>query len=392
MTNERTGRELEPRKPDRDEVVVRETPTTESVERFYAGDSAHTVGLTEERAAQIVRQSGNARSIAFLATLLVVLFIPIYWFYDLGFPALAGTSRLEAEKQAQVVTDVGRGYALFVANCARCHSSDKVSAKGDGGIGPPLNDQGKLYNAVTSDGKPGTGHLNPTYIHRVLEVGGRLVCGDPKSVMPAWLQPSGPLNYREVEELIAFITASKDLTFTVQPAHAADPGATLPPVETHTGWRDPNYKPAPDATPVPDCWRPYTNPAFAPASPAASAAPVTSPGTAANPRIIKVDETGDLRITDDAGAPLSAIAIKKGETVTFQVTNKASFPHDFYIGPTDALKAGDKSTAKGTPDFAGPDVTQSLTYTFDQDTPGLGFGCILPGHFASMNGTFQIQP
>jgi hypothetical protein len=35
----------------------------------------------------------------------------------------------------------------------------------------------------------------------VLTVGGRYVCGDPKSVMPVWAQPNGPLNYRQIEEI-----------------------------------------------------------------------------------------------------------------------------------------------------------------------------------------------
>jgi mono/diheme cytochrome c family protein/uncharacterized cupredoxin-like copper-binding protein len=391
MTDERTGRELTPRDADRDEVVVRERPEAANIERFYAGDSAHTVGLTEERAAQIVRQSGNARWVAFLATIIVMLFIPLYWFYDIGFPSIAGTSRLAAEAQTQQVTDVARGYALFIANCARCHSSDGVSADGKGGIGPPLNDQAKLYNAVTSDGKPGTGHLNPTYIHKVLEVGGRIVCGDPKSVMPAWLQPAGPLNYREVEELIAFITASKDISFTPPVAHVTEPGATAPPTaEVQHGWRDPAYSPAPDATPVPDCWRPYSNPAFASAAPAASAAPITSPGTAASPRIVKLTETAQLAITDDTGTKLAAIAVKKGETVTFQVTNSAGFPHNFYTAPADKLKVADVTAAKGIPDFSSG--TQNVTVTFDQDVPNLQYACVLPGHYDSMHGDFQIQP
>ena len=40
------------------------------------------------------------------------------------------------------------------------------------------------------DATSGTGHLNPVYLGRVLEVGGRYVCGDPKSLMPAWLAPA----------------------------------------------------------------------------------------------------------------------------------------------------------------------------------------------------------
>ena len=61
-------------------------------------------------------------------------------------------------------------------------------------MGAPLNDQMALYNAYTPTGDPGTGHLNPGYITRVLQNGGRLVCGDANSVMPVWAQPVGPLN------------------------------------------------------------------------------------------------------------------------------------------------------------------------------------------------------
>ena len=67
MSDDRTGRELTPR-PDEEPSAVtpREAglPTTAPVERFSAGQQAHTVGLTEERAAQIVRSSGNARMVA----------------------------------------------------------------------------------------------------------------------------------------------------------------------------------------------------------------------------------------------------------------------------------------------------------------------------------------
>ena len=35
---------------------------------------------------------------------------------------------------------MANGYALFLANCAQCHGT-----QGQGGVGPPLNDQAKLY-------------------------------------------------------------------------------------------------------------------------------------------------------------------------------------------------------------------------------------------------------
>ena len=76
--------------------------------------------------------------------------------------------------------------------------------------------------------------------------------------MPLWADtgnPPGPLNYRQIDELIAFIRAPSTETFTVK-----DPELNEPVIDeetgeeqTFTGWRDPNYKPAPGATPFPDC-------------------------------------------------------------------------------------------------------------------------------------------
>jgi mono/diheme cytochrome c family protein/uncharacterized cupredoxin-like copper-binding protein len=399
MSDDRTGRELTPHDENQPSAPV---PTAEqiSVERFSAGPRTHTVGLTEDRAAQIVKQSSNARNIAFLAILLVGIFIPVYWFYALGVPALGISGQLSATANEQYVTDVERGYALFLANCARCHSSDANPGDGLGKVGPPLNSQPKLFNAVNQNGSSGTGHLNPKYITQVLTVGGRLVCGDASSVMPAWLQPNGPLNYREVEELVTFITASSDVSFTYDPhsGHSVgvDPKATPYLV---TGWRDPNYEPPPGASPPPACWRPYTNPAFTPAPGAdASLAPITDPGTVDAPRDIAVDLTSNLTITDAAGATVGSIAVKAGETVQFEVTNKAGFAHNFYIGPNAILSKASGTIPEtagvvGVSEFTGPDKTETVTWTVPSaETADLVFGCTLPGHFASMHGIFVIQP
>ena len=67
------------------------------VERFTRRRRPRTVELTPERAAQIVRQSSNARWVGFLAVVVVVLFITIYWFYELGAPLGFTEPRLEAE-------------------------------------------------------------------------------------------------------------------------------------------------------------------------------------------------------------------------------------------------------------------------------------------------------
>ena len=78
--------------------------------------------------------------------------------------------------------------------------------------------------------------------------------------MPIWADtgmPPGPLNYRQIDELIAFLLATNDQTYIVRDEHLLDPKVdpVTGEVETFTGWRDPNYEPAPGATPYPACWK-----------------------------------------------------------------------------------------------------------------------------------------
>lgn len=381
MSDERTGRELTPR-AEGGEIQAREGRA--SVERFEAGAGAHRVGLTEERAAKIVRQTGNARSIGFLVVLLLALFIPLYWFYDQGVPLVADTSRLAKDATTQQIQDVSEGYKLFLANCSQCHG-----AQGQGGVGPPLNNQDKLYNAVTATGLSGPGHLNPIYIKTVLIEGGRYVCGDAKSVMPVWSDTNGgPLNYRQIDDLVAFITASKDLSWQYQPDPS--PGQTAPPPVTVEGWRDPAYKPDPAKPTPPACWR---NPSGAigggGAAPSSSPGTITNPGTAANPRQIDLTATADLHYTDASGQPLSSIPLKAGEAVKFVITNSAGFDHNFYIGAATDLQAGNTASLTGLPAFSSG--TQSLTYSVPS-AGQLQFACTLPGHYQTMHGDLTIIP
>ena len=134
------------------------------------------------------------------ASTIVALFVIIYYFYEIaGIPIVNPQPRLQAEESQQAVVAVERGYNLYQANCARCHG-----VNGEGGIGPVLNDQMKLFS-----------HLNEQYIHTVLEVGGRYVCGNPKSAMPVWADTNGgPLNYIQIEDLIAFIRAPNTQEYT----------------------------------------------------------------------------------------------------------------------------------------------------------------------------------
>jgi mono/diheme cytochrome c family protein/plastocyanin len=212
--------------------------------RFSAPPSAHAFELTPERAAGIVRQSASARWWGFLAVLVIVLFVIVYYFYELGVPGVANTSRLGHEIDAQEVTSVERGYNIYEANCARCHGVNGQGFANEAGA-PPLNEQDKLF-----------AHLNKTYLASVLREGGRFVCGNAKSLMPVWSNDNGgPLNYQQIDDLITFLRATNDHTYIVRDPATGEPikddtGKT----QTFTGWVDPTYKPAAGATPFPDCW------------------------------------------------------------------------------------------------------------------------------------------
>jgi plastocyanin len=116
---------------------------------------------------------------------------------------------------------------------------------GEGGVGPVLNDQMKLFS-----------HLNEQYLHTVLEVGGRYVCGNSKSLMPVWSDSNGgPLNYVQIEDLIAFLRAPNTQVYTKRDPELNEPViGSDGTVQTFKGWRDEAFKPDPSATPVPDCY------------------------------------------------------------------------------------------------------------------------------------------
>jgi mono/diheme cytochrome c family protein/plastocyanin len=227
-------RRLPARRPPAEPVPGR------SADRFTAPRQTRAIGgLTPERAAKIVRQSGDARWVAFLGVAIVALFVIVYYFYELGVPIINTTPRLSQEEQNQQVTAVERGYNLYEANCARCHG-----ANGEGGIGPVLNDQMKLFS-----------HLNEQYIHNVLTVGGRYVCGNPKSLMPVWADTNGgPLNYIQIEDIIAFIRAPSTQEYVKRDAELNEPIVVDGKVQTFKGWRDEAFKPDPAATAVPECY------------------------------------------------------------------------------------------------------------------------------------------
>jgi mono/diheme cytochrome c family protein/plastocyanin len=289
------GREPEGPEPEQRLPVPRPTDEVGPVERFTAPPSIRKVEFGPERAAQVVRQSANARWVGYLAVIVVILFTAIYWFYEVGAPLGVGPqARLQQEIDAQQVTRVERGYNIYRTNCARCHGED-----GEGGIGPVLNRQDKLFN-----------HLNENYLRNILHVGGRLACGNPKSLMPAWADtanPPGPLNYRQIEELIAYLLATNDQTYIVRDEHLLDPrkDPITGEVLTFTGWRDPNYAPPPGATPYPDCWADeFASPSGSPApGPSASAGASAAPSGPPSDVVIEIAALNIAFSTDSLSVP-----------------------------------------------------------------------------------------
>ena len=258
------GREPEERLP-----IPRPPVEPAPVERFTSPPSTRAVELTPERAAQVVRQSSNARWVGFLGVVIVVLFTAIYWFYELA-PLGFYEARLDSEATAQQVTAVERGYNLYEANCARCHGVNGLGPNDTPpGIAPALNRQDKLF-----------AHLSVDFLENMMVAGGRYACGNPNSIMPVWSNeghPPGPFNYLQVEDVISFIRAPNTQTYMIRDPDLFEPrrDPITGEVRTFKGWVDPTYKPPPGSTPYPACWANE----FA----SASAAPSGSPAASVDP-------------------------------------------------------------------------------------------------------------
>jgi plastocyanin/mono/diheme cytochrome c family protein len=352
---------------------------TMPAERFTAPPAIRAnAGLTPQRSAGIVRQSAAARWVGFLTVIFVSLFIVGYWFYELGAPAGISKPRLASEIEAQQVTDVERGYNLYEANCARCHGPGGLgpnepdaaakSAAGQGYIGPQLNAQEKLFV-----------HLNAQYLRNVLTVGGRYVCGNATSAMPVWSDkgnPPGPLNYRQIDELVAFLRATSDKTYDIR--DGSTNGPVIDPatgkVKTFTGWRDPNYKPAPSATPYPDCYlKALTGGASSSGAPTASIDPnapvvtITAPAGAAT-----------------AGYQPTTLEAKANTAFTLVFDNQdGTAPHNVVISDANnaAVAMGD------TAFFTGP---EKRTYAVPALKAG-SYTFVCQVHPSTMKGTLEVK-
>jgi mono/diheme cytochrome c family protein/plastocyanin len=304
--------------------------------------------LSPERAAQVVRQSSNARWVGFLGVVVTILFITIYWFYELA-PLGFREPRLDAEAASQQVISVERGYNLYQANCARCHGVDGLGPNDTPpGIGPALNRQDKLF-----------AHLSVDYLNNMLVAGGRYACGNANSQMPIWSnegRPAGPLNYTQVEDVIAFIRAPNTETYTIRDPDLFEP--KLDPVsgevETFTGWVDPNYKPAPGATPFPNCWAKEFETV-------ASPGPSGSPAASVDPNAQKVS-----LVASGIKWTTPTLTVKPGASFVIALDNQdASVPHNVQIKDSAGAVVYTSETFSGvaTRDFQVP-AQGAGTYPF----------------------------
>lgn len=104
-------------------------------------------------------------------TLVIVIFIPLYWATEAG--------RQEAARERLQAAEIEKGAQLYMANCATCHG-----AEGEGNIGPPLI------------GSP----LDEEAMEKIISR------GMPGTAMAAWGQEDGgPLKDFEVRDLVTFI-------------------------------------------------------------------------------------------------------------------------------------------------------------------------------------------
>jgi plastocyanin len=107
-------------------------------------------------------------------------------------------------------------------------------------------------------------------------------------------------------------------------------------------------------------------------------------GTTVAPRVVRIVANDALRFDP------AVVAVKQGETITFEVTTIGRVSHEFMVGP-----ARDVATHRaGTPEIAdiGTRQTKALTYTFRGKGP-FAFACHVPGHYeAGMRGVIVVVP
>jgi uncharacterized cupredoxin-like copper-binding protein len=98
-------------------------------------------------------------------------------------------------------------------------------------------------------------------------------------------------------------------------------------------------------------------------------------GTKDTPRPIEMAMDDTLKFMPDK------VAVTKGETVRFLLTNSGTVTHEFAVGPKDKVDADvvDGVIVKEADEILGKHI-KVIEYTFDGTGP-YGYACHEPGHF-----------
>jgi hypothetical protein len=201
------------------------------------------------------------------------------------------------------------------------------------------------------------------------------------------------------------LVAATFIALSVAACAGAAPQWTFAPVQAPDGTGEPaaSGEPGQSAAPAPNGLPEASPAASAPAatgepagspSPAATAAPAGSPapGGSAAPdgeaRVVELQATNTLQFTTPDGERVTDIPVTPGETVVFRVDNVAGFDHNFLIGTDQELSVPNASGLPGIPTWSSG--VQEFEWAVPDDVSGLKFGCVLPGHYASMQGTFSV--
>lgn len=182
------------------------------------------------------------------------------------------------------------------------------------------------------------------------------------------------MNARHCRVLLTFIAAG-----FVASACASDTGSvwTFAPVTAEADEATTSADPAESAAETAE-----------PAPPSPEA--IVTPGPAEDGvRVVELESTASLLFLQH-GERIPDIAVTPGETVRFSIDNTAGFAHNFYIGEDSVLSVPLATTEVGI--AAWESGVRELEWVVPDDIAGLMFGCTIPGHYFTQQGTFSVAP
>ena len=215
----------------------------------------------------------------------VVLFVTVYWFYELGRSGHRRHRRLDAETNAQQVTDGGDGLQPVRGQLRALPR----------GAGPRRDRPG-----AQRPGRSCSPTSTPHYIRSVLNVGWplRVRQSQQRSCRSGRTRRTAGSAQLRADRRPDRVHPGAQRPDVHRPRSVVDEPKMDPitgKVETFKGWVDPTYKPAAGATPFPDCWTDEF--ASASAAPGRLAGPGSDPVAPKRPD--RLDRGPEHRVHDD---------------------------------------------------------------------------------------------